>query len=694
MPYHNLRYLALAILLCATTFAQAQKKENHERCGTDAYMEQLMQDPDFAKKFLAKQKEIHDLYLNRSSVPCITPIIVPVAVHYNNPVTIANTACLIDAAEEQIAQLNLDFSSCNANASDWCNWLTDCPGYFSDPNGGDVMPEDGVCIQFCLADQNLPAGEDNIGGFAITVGDYTWPSVPGSTWDDYFNIFVSDGTTAGVGSGVLGIAPLNGGSNPNGNGVYVLYTTFGSATFSGCSSGATIGGNTTYSNGATLTHEAGHYFGLQHTFSDNYDDTPPQSSPNFGCPTMNTGTCTTSVGNDFSFNFMDYVDDDCMSNFSADQATIMGNVIAAQTAWETNAISCYNDWTNGTNTYSSCQGECAGSAPTASFTPASGAVLDFCGLSECIDYVSTSTGSPTSYTWTFAVTTGDLVLSSTTSTVANPSLCFTSGTAGTVSTTLTVTNANGSDNITQTADVTIANCTNYCQPNNTTIVNNSSVTSTISIASSAVIDDLNVDLLIDHTYVGDLTITLSHAGTSVVLVDRPGVPASSSGCSGNDIDCTLDDESTNGTVEDVCAGTSPTISGTFASMASLSAFDGLDQQGIWTLTIDDAHPQDGGTLDEWCMTIIEGVPTVPCLTAAMLTGLVAGVEDYESMDFINTIQVLRANSQVDYDAADEIILDTGFETELGAIMEAFIDGCNNGSGGVNLQNNSEEESKN
>jgi len=72
------------------------------------------------------------------------------------------------------------------------------------------MPEDGTCIQFCLADQNLPPGEDNIGGYGITVGDYIWTGGQGDTqnnWDGYANIFVGDY----LGGGILGIAPLFGG---------------------------------------------------------------------------------------------------------------------------------------------------------------------------------------------------------------------------------------------------------------------------------------------------------------------------------------------------------------------------------------------------------------------------------------------------------------------------------------------------
>lgn len=126
--------------------------------------------------------------------------------------------------------------------------------------------------------------------------------------------------------------------------------------------------------------------------------------------------------------------------------------------------------------------------------------------------------------------------------------------------------------------------------------------------------DVNVTIDMSHTYVGDLVFTvISPGGETVRVIDQPGLPESSYGCSRNDISATLDDDAAL-PVEDECDGT-PAIDGTFSPNNSLSAFDGLSSQGTWTLLIDDEYPsEDAGTLNSWSLELCTGGGTPPTPT--------------------------------------------------------------------------------
>lgn len=399
-------------------------------CASDEYTAMLMQeDPEYAKMVREWRKTADKVVSeqNRSMLNCsgANTVIVPVAIHYAAPITCDNFQCLLDAAQAQIDVMNEDFSASNADLSYYTNTLNGiCPAAY--PLSRAPNPGNGSCVQFCLATQNHPGSSGLADGEpAITVGEHTWPNT-GGQWPGYLNIFVSDSNTAGLGTGILGVSPKPG--SGNGDGFFVLNTSFGGPGFS-CVSGGPLNTDNSYNLGRTGTHEAGHYFDLDHTFQgcnvndDGISDTPGQNSSSSGCPNVTScANAPTQCGGQYTpfYSYMDYSFDACLVLFTEGQSQAI-NTRANNVAWNDDAVVC---------------GTISTGVPTPTFTPASGTIT-VCDDDPTIQFTDTSSGSCgqsiTGWNWTFS----GAGVSPATSNVANPSVTVSS--SGTLTVTLQLT---------------------------------------------------------------------------------------------------------------------------------------------------------------------------------------------------------------------------------------------------------------
>ncbi|NNC83727.1 MAG: hypothetical protein HKN79_09120 [Flavobacteriales bacterium] len=297
--------LTLALFLSTASFYA----QNPERCGTDSFQEQLMQDPDYAQEWEARQERFQRFKLDRSGdrMPvCAEPLLIPVAVHFQE--TAIPLACAIDMALSQVETLNADFAATNADIG---NWTDDASQYFPGINNAES------CIQFCLATLNHPAGFGlSDGNYAVTINETAGDNDP--AWSGYLNFWVRD-------IGPLGYSPLGG--SGNGDGVTCDINAFGSVE---------CGGNTImgqYNLGRTITHEIGHYLNLEHPWggggcasTDDVADTPVTDNSTFGCPNTPFINCTDNV---LWPTYMEYCDDLCLFMFTAGQVQRMEDYVNA-----------------------------------------------------------------------------------------------------------------------------------------------------------------------------------------------------------------------------------------------------------------------------------------------------------------------------------------------------------------------------
>jgi Pregnancy-associated plasma protein-A len=234
---------------------------------------------------------------------------IPVVVHvvYSN----AQQNISISQIKSQISALNRDYRAKNTDKAKapavWRGLATDTNVQFAlatkDPNGkktnGITRTQTTVAV---FSDDDAVKSSAHGGADA-------WPA------DRYLNLWV-----CALGGGLLGYAQFPGGQ-PATDGVVINYRAFGTK---GTASAP-------FNLGRTATHEVGHWLNLHHIWGDTSDcsgsdfvsDTPKAQHPNFGKPNFPHISCNNGPNGDMFMNYMDYVDDDTMVMFTAQQVVRM-----------------------------------------------------------------------------------------------------------------------------------------------------------------------------------------------------------------------------------------------------------------------------------------------------------------------------------------------------------------------------------
>jgi subtilisin-like proprotein convertase family protein len=141
------------------------------------------------------------------------------------------------------------------------------------------------------------------------------------------------------------------------------------------------------------------------------------------------------------------------------------------------------------------------------------------------------------------------------------------------------------------------------------------VVSTINVTDSYCIGDVDVELAIDHTWVGDLCVTLEHNGIPVQMIQRMGEAGACHsgapfGCDVDNFSIKLDDAGSGGAIESQCtAGLASPPS--YTPNESLAAFNGEFVTGEWTLTVLDNAGSDVGSLVSWTLKIASAGTSCP-----------------------------------------------------------------------------------
>ncbi|HEY8156790.1 MAG TPA: zinc metalloprotease [Myxococcota bacterium] len=282
------------------------KTPKRRQCGTMIVHQRLLErDSGYRARLMSLENATNRRMSAKLAPPRTRTIQVVVHVVYNKAAENIGAAQI----DSQIRALNRDFAATNPDKSSvpavWKGLV------------GDAR------IQFKLAARGITRTKTTRTSFSDDDSVKSTATGGQNPWNTrkYLNIWVCT-----LADSLLGYAQFPSGPAAT-DGVVILNTAFGSTGTAAAP----------FNLGRTATHEVGHYFNLHHIWgdvgiscadSDYVADTPNQEGPNQGKPSFPTVSCQNGPNGDMYMNYMDYVNDDTMVMFTAQQRIRMQATLA------------------------------------------------------------------------------------------------------------------------------------------------------------------------------------------------------------------------------------------------------------------------------------------------------------------------------------------------------------------------------
>ncbi len=336
----------------------------------------------------------------------------------NNPAENVSNALIMQVFDDLVE----DFQLLNANAANARTQFgfvpADCDINFclatQDPSGNPLSEVGVVRVTTSEDWYDSDNGEENKMKSSATGGSQIWNR------NNYLNVWICD-ISNGANSGTAGYA-----YRPN-------------PTFLPNSSidGIVLDYNLGVNNENVLTHEVGHYLGLDHTWGgsggcgndDGFNDTPITDGPSFDFPGSCSGNQQTCAGTETQYeNYMDY--SNCTVMFTQNQADYMLSILQGIRSSLLLSPGC-----DPTNTPPNSAFTSMPAGPSPVIIPVNGSV----------SFMDQSTNVPTGWNWTISGTQGTdwAYINTTNANSQDPQVEFYS--VGTYDVTLTASNSFGSD---------------------------------------------------------------------------------------------------------------------------------------------------------------------------------------------------------------------------------------------------------